>query len=104
MCEKYNSIQKLNRVNLQNVETGKTEREYFNLYVSVLAQIVGDKFTIDDFIAALKDADSFSQRSQYSRLRKKMYEAISDVSFCQGDPLREELDQKFEALKDLVKM
>ena len=104
MCEKYNSIQKLNRVNLQNVETGKTEREYFNLYVSVLAQIVGDKFTIDDFIAALKDADSFSQRSQYSRLRKKMYDAITDVSLCQGDPLREELDEKFEALKSLVKM
>ena len=104
MCEKYNSIQKLNRVNLQKVETGKTEREYFNLYVSILAQIVGSKFTIDDFIAVLKDADSFSQRSQYSRLRKKMYDAITDVSLCQGDPLREELDQKFEALKSLVKM
>lgn len=101
MCLKYSSIQKLHRVNLKHVEAGRTEREYFNLFVSVLANIVGDKFTIDDFMGILKDSNSFSQRSQYSRLRKKMTEAISDVSLCQGDPLREELDAKFEALKDL---
>lgn len=103
MCEKYDSIQKQARVNLAEIKAGGTEREYLNLYLSVLANLVGDKFTPDEFLAILRDKKVFSNKTQYSRLKKKFSEVISNVSLTEKDPLLEELNAKFEELRDMAK-
>ena len=103
MCEKYDSINKQARVNLDEIKAGGTEKEYLNLYLSILTNLIGDKFSPDEFLAILRDKKVFSNKTQYSRLRKKFSEVISCVSLTEKDPLLEELNAKFEDLKDMAK-
>lgn len=103
MVEKYESIQKQARVNLEEIKAGGTEKEYLNLYISVLANLVGDRFSPDEFLAILKDKKVFTNKTQYSRLRKKFSEVISNVSLTEGDPLLDELNTKFDNLREMAK-
>lgn len=103
MCEKYDSIQKQARVNLTEIKAGGTEKEYLNLYLSILTNLIGDKFSPDEFLAILRDKKVFANKTQYSRLKKKFSEVISNVSLTEKDPLLEELNAKFEELKDMAK-
>lgn len=100
MCDKYNSITKLNAINLDDVKDGLTEREYVFMYFSVLHQLVGTQFPISNFMADVRKKKVFKNQSQYTRLEKKLNSILSYVKLSDGDPLRTELDGKFELLKN----
>ena len=100
MCDKYNSITKLNAINLDEVKYGLTEREYVFMYFSVLHQLVGTQFPISNFMADVRKKKVFKNQSQYTRLEKKLNSILSTVKLSDGDPLRTELDGKFELLRN----
>ena len=100
MCEKYNSIAKLNSVNLQEIKQGMTEKEYAYLFFSALYSLVGNQFSIAKFMADARNQKIFKNPSQYTRLEKKLNSILTDVKLSDGDPLRAELDSKFELLKN----
>lgn len=102
MCDKYQSIGKLNSINLGSMQQGMTEREYTNLFFSVLYNLVGNQFTIAKFMADARQQKIFRNPSQYTRLEKKLKSILSDVKLSNGDPLRAELDGKFERLRNAV--
>ena len=100
MCDKYNSISKLNSINLEEIKNGLTEREYVFMYFSVLHTLVGSQFPISNFMADVRKKKVFKNQSQYTRLEKKLNGILSSVKLSDGDPLRAELDGKFELLKN----
>lgn len=100
MCDKYNSISKLNSINLEEIKNGLTEREYVFMYFSVLHKLVGSQFPISNFMADVRKKKVFKNQSQYTRLEKKLNGILSSVKLSDGDPLRAELDGKFELLKN----
>ena len=104
MCSMYDSIQKKNRVNIKNIEPDKKESEYLKLFVAVMATVAGDRFSIDDYMDELKAQRVFKNKTQYTRLRNKLIAYTTNVPLCEGDPLKEELDAKFEEIKDMVKI
>ena len=86
MFEKYNSITKLNAVNLQEIKRGMTEKEYAYLFFSALYSLVGNQFSVAKFMADARQQKIFKNPSQYSRLEKKLNSILTDVKLSNGDP------------------
>lgn len=100
LIEKYMSIQKLETINVNNMENIKKPTDAAKIFFSILFAKSGDgQQAIEDYLNQLKDKKVFKDRNDYLRTKKQITRIIESASLSEGDPLRAELDAAFERLK-----
>ena len=100
LIEKYYSIQKLETINVNNMENIKKPTDAAKIFFSILFAKSGDgQQAVEDYLNQLKDKKVFKDRNDYLRTKKQITRIIESASLSEGDPLRAELDAAFERLK-----
>ena len=100
LIEKYMSIQKLETINVNNMENIKKPTDAAKIFFSILFAKSGDgQQAIEDYLNQLKDKKVFKDRNDYLRTKKQITRIIESASLSEGDPMRAELDAAFERLK-----
>jgi hypothetical protein len=89
--DSYFSIYKQNQVKTNVMSEIKTVTDAFNVFVARLISQT-DKAQIGDFLEELKEASVFSDRNNYSRLKKKIQEVATKANITVSDELMKELD------------
>lgn len=89
--DSYFSISKQNQVKTNVMSEIKTVTDAFNVFVARLISQT-DKAQIGDFLEELKEASVFSDRNNYSRLKKKIQEIATKANITVSDELMKELD------------
>ena len=94
------SIQKLETINVNNMENIKKPTDAAKIFFSILFAKSGDgQQAIEDYLNQLKDKKVFKDRNDYLRTKKQITRIIESASLSEGDPLRAELDAAFERLR-----
>ena len=100
LIEKYYSIQKLETINVNNMENIKKPTDAAKIFFSILFAKSGDgQQAVEDYLNQLKDKKVFKDRNDYLRTKKQITRIIESASLSEGDPLRAELDAAFERLR-----
>lgn len=100
LIEKYMSIQKLETINVNNMENIKKPTDAAKIFFSILFAKSGDgQQAVEDYLNQLKDKKVFKDRNDYLRTKKQITRIIESASLSEGDPLRAELDAAFERLR-----
>ena len=100
LIEKYYSIQKLETINVYNMENIKKPTDAAKIFFSILFAKSGDgQQAVEDYLNQLKDKKVFKDRNDYLRTKKQITRIIESASLSEGDPLRAELDAAFERLR-----
>lgn len=100
LIEKYNSIQKLETINVKDMSKIKKPTDAAKIFFSILFAKSGDgQQAVEDYLNQLKDKKVFKDRNDYLRTKKQITRIIESASLSEGDPLRAELDAAFERLK-----
>ena len=89
--DNYFSISKQNQVKTNIMSEIKTVSDAFSVFVARLMSQT-DQTEIGGFIDELKRAGVFSDRNNYSRLRKKIQEVAARANIYMSDELIKELD------------
>jgi hypothetical protein len=93
----YFSITKLNQMKVNVMEQIKTVSDAFDCFVGILLSQTNQKQDlINDFINQLKEAGIFNNRSNYTRLRKKIDSVANKADLTISDELVKELDDEFK--------
>lgn len=100
LIEKYNSIQKIETINIEDMTNIKKPTDAAKIFFSILFAKSGDgQQAIEDYLNQLKDKKVFKDRNDYLRTKKQITRIIQSATISDGDPLRAELDAAFERLK-----
>lgn len=100
LIEKYNSIQKLETINVKDMSKIKKPTDAAKIFFSILFAKSGDgQQAVEDYLNQLKDKKVFKDRNDYLRTKKQITRIIESASLSEGDPLRAELDAAFERLR-----
>lgn len=89
--DSYFSISRQNQVKTNVMSEIKTVSDAFNVFVARLISQT-DPTKIGDFLEELKEAGVFSDRNNYSRLKKKIQEIATKANITVSDELIKELD------------
>ena len=100
LIDKYNSIQKIETINIEDMTNIKKPTDAAKIFFSILFAKSGDgQQAIEDYLNQLKDKKVFKDRNDYLRTKKQITRIIQSATISEGDPLRAELDAAFERLK-----
>lgn len=91
--ESYFSISKQNQLKTNVMSEIKTVSDAFNVLVARLIS-QSDQMQIMDFLEELKEAKTFEDRKNYSRLKKKIQDIASKAELSVTDELIKELDNE----------
>lgn len=93
--QNYYSIRKQN--NMETIATSEIKKvsDAWDVWVARMMQ-QADATQVDEFMAELKRANVFKNKSDYTRLRKKMDSVIKKANVCVSDELVKELDRNVE--------
>lgn len=93
--DNYFSITKQNKVKTDAMAEIKTVSDAFNVFVARLITQNGQT-QIAGFLDELKEAGVFTDRKNYSRLKKKILEVATKANFSVSDELIKELDREIQ--------
>ena len=100
LIDRYYSIEKLQTINVENMDIIKKPTDATKLFFSLLFSKSEDgQQSIEDFIQQLKDKGVFTRRGDYNRTRDQITEIINSAVIAAQDPLKLELDRAFERLR-----
>lgn len=100
LIEKYDSIQKIETINIEDMTNIKKPTDAAKIFFSILFAKSGDgQQAIEDYLNQLKDKKVFKDRNDYLRTKKQITRIIQSATISEGDPLKAELDAAFERLK-----
>lgn len=93
----YFSIQKNNRLKEDVMSEIKTVADAFDAFVGkLMSQTDQSQDKVEDFIQALKSADVFKDRVNYTRLKQRIERAANKSKLTITDELIRELDDEFK--------
>lgn len=93
--ENYFAISKQNQVKTEIMNEIKTVSDAFDVYVARLIS-QSDQSQISGFLEELKDANVFTDRKYYTRLKNKIREVSTKAGVIVSDELLKELDNEVE--------
>ena len=91
----YYDITKQKQIETIPMAEIKSVADAYDMWVARLMQQV-DATQAQEFIAELKKANVFKNRSEYTRLKRRMDEAFKKANVCVSDELVDELDKHIE--------
>lgn len=100
LIDRYYSIEKLQTINIENMDIIKRPTDAAKLFFSLLFSKSEDgQQSIEDYIQQLKDKGVFKRRGDYNRTRDQITDIINSAVVASQDPLKLELDRAFERLR-----
>lgn len=100
LIDRYFSIEKIQTVNVENMDIIKKPTDATKLFFSLLFSKSEDgQQSIEDFIQQLRDKGVFTRRADYNRTRDQITDIINSAVVAEQDPLKLELDRAFERLR-----
>lgn len=100
LIDRYYSIEKLQTINIENMDIIKRPTDAAKLFFSLLFSKSEDgQQSIEDYIQQLKDKGVFTRRGDYNRTRDQITDIINSAVIAAEDPLKLELDRAFERLR-----
>ena len=92
--KQYYSITKTPQIKTEVMTEIKTQKDAFEVFFARLINHSGGREQINEFVAELKRAKVFSDRSQYSHLKRKLEEVSSKAKVTETNELIKELNDQ----------